>query len=589
MWSVIILKSKLFITSMSTIIGLYGVFILFLLAIFTFMGISLSYLLLGSIIFLAIQFLIAPYITDWIMRVLYKANFNMSMPDYLVAFINDVCRQHNMKYPKIGYIDDGAPNAFTYGRTKNDARIILTRGIFELLTPEEVKTVVAHEMGHAVHYDMFFMTVAQMIPLVLRWIYEVTIRSANNNNKNGGYVAIIGIVAFILHVICQYVILWFSRTREYFADEFAVEKTYNPNAMASALVKIGYGLVTANNKNQEQPIEDKNTEQLITEILTLSKEQGKELKEEKLRKQSLQQLQMTLKGLQARNRVDISSVSALGIFDSKSSSSLVISSYNNGNMDLENIKKAARWELWNPWAGWFELHSTHPRISKRLKSIFKMAPYYSQQPFVTFDEQKPESYVDDFLWELLIQFLPLIITVITGGLVAYFIYTDQYYATLTIGIGLMLLAGASLIKLRRAYKHNYVSTNIANLLGEVKVSHITSVPCELKGTFIGRGTPGFIFSEDFVLRDETGIVFIDYKQPLSIMNFFFGLFKAKQYINKEVVIHGWYKRAPVPYVELYHMTVDGVTKKCYTYGFKKAMIGILFSIGIIVAIAGMAI
>ena len=43
-----------------------------------------------------------------------------------------------MKYPKIGYIDDGAPNAFTYGRTKNDARIVLTRGIFELLTEEEV-------------------------------------------------------------------------------------------------------------------------------------------------------------------------------------------------------------------------------------------------------------------------------------------------------------------------------------------------------------------------------------------------------------------------------------------------------------------
>ena len=72
-----------------------------------------------------------------------------------------------MKYPKIGYIKDGSPNAFTYGRTKNDARIMLTHGIFDLLTPEEVKAVVSHEIGHAVHYDMFLMTAVQIVPLVL--------------------------------------------------------------------------------------------------------------------------------------------------------------------------------------------------------------------------------------------------------------------------------------------------------------------------------------------------------------------------------------------------------------------------------------
>jgi len=583
------MKSKLLMTSMSTIIGLYGILILFLLLIFTFMGISLNFLLLGSIIFLAIQFIVAPWITDWIMKVFYKAKFNTAMPDYLVAFISDVCRQHNMKYPKIGYIDDGAPNAFTYGRTKNDARIILTRGVFELLTPEEVKTVVAHEMGHAVHYDMFFMTVAQMVPLVLRWIYEVTIRSAsNNNNKNGGgYIAIIGLIAFILHVICQYVILWFSRTREYFADEFAVQKTCNPSAMANALVKIGYGLVTANKEPDEQPIEEKSREQLIYEILAIYQEQGKQMNPEKLQKKSDKILQMTLRDLKNKKKVDISSVSALGIFDSKSSSSLVVSSYNNGNMDANSIKKAARWELWNPWATWFELHSTHPRISKRLKAIFKMSPYYNQQPFIVFDEQRPESYVDDFLIEVFIKFLPLLIIIITGGAIAYLSYNESNTIVLTLGIGLLLLAVSSLIKLKRAYKQNYVPTNVATLLGEVKVSDVTCVPCVLKGTFIGRGTPGFIFSEDFVLRDETGIIFIDYKQPLSIMNLFFGLFKAKQYINKEVIIHGWYKRAPVPFVELYYMTVDGQQKKCYTYGFKKVWIGILFALGAAVSIMSM--
>lgn len=539
------MKNKLLMSSMSTIIGLYGVLILFLLIVFEIVGLPLASLLIVSIIFLGIQFLVAPFFTDLIMKIFYKADFHTTIPEYLVSFINQVCSEHNMKYPKIGYIDDGAPNAFTYGRTKNDARIVLTRGIFDLLTPEEVKTVVAHEMGHAVHYDMFFMTIAQIIPLILRWIYEMTIRanSKGKDSKAKDYAAIIGIIAYILHVITQYVILWFSRTREYYADLFAVQKTKDPSAMSSALVKVGYGLVTANQKADD-----------------------------------------------GKKKVDISSVSALGIFDSKSSKSLVVSSYNEGQIETDSIKKAARWELWNPWATWFEIHSTHPRISKRLKAIASTSHLYNQNPYIVFDEQKPESYVDDFLMEVFIYFLPVIIIIATIFTAIYLSEENGNLWSLIIGIGILFLSLANFIKLKRSYKNkDYVETNIANLLGEVKVSQVTSIPCILKGTFIGKGSPGYIFSEDFILRDETGIIFIDYKQPLSIMNFFFGLFKAGKYIDKEVVIKGWYKRSPVPYIELNNMIVDGQKKTCYTYGFKIAMIILLLLLGIALTIYGIGI
>ena len=527
------MKNKLLMSSMSTIIGLYGLFVLFLIFIFEVAGISVEYLLVTSIIFLLVQYLLAPIFTDWIMRLLYKADFNVEIPEYLTTFINQVCSEHHMKFPKIGYINDGAPNAFTYGRTKNDARVVLTRGIFDLLTPEEVKAVVAHELGHAVHYDMLCMTIAQLVPLILRWIYEVTIRAADD--KDGGMVAVIGLIAYILHIITQYVLLWFSRTREYYADQFAVEKTHNPSSMSSALIKVGYGLV--------------------------SKEETDDNKKKK---------------------VNIASVSALGIFDAKTAKALAVSSYNNGVLETNNIKKAARWELWNPWATWYEIHSTHPRISKRLKAISNMAPIYNQAPYVVFDEQKPESYVDDFLIEVLIQFLPVFIIIM--AITAFICLESESYSTLIIGLTMTGLAISSFIQLKRGYKNNnYIETNVSDLLAEVKVSKITSVPCTLKGTFIGKGTPGYIFSEDFVLKDETGIVFIDYHQPLSIMNFFFGLFKAKKYIDKEVIIKGWYRRAPVPYVELYSMTVDNETKYCYTYAFKKAMIIILLLAGAIIS------
>ncbi len=77
--------------------------------------------------------------------------FDENLPEYVDIFIRESCEKHNMQYPRIGFIDDGSPNAFTYGRTKNDARVVITRGILDLLTEDEVKAVVAHELGHANH------------------------------------------------------------------------------------------------------------------------------------------------------------------------------------------------------------------------------------------------------------------------------------------------------------------------------------------------------------------------------------------------------------------------------------------------------
>jgi hypothetical protein len=55
-----------------------------------------------------------------------------------------------------------------------------------------------------------------------------------------------------------------------------------------------------------------------------------------------------------------------------------------------------KWEMWNPWAKWFELNSTHPLISKRLQAISKLSREYNEEPYIVFDLQKTESYVDDF-------------------------------------------------------------------------------------------------------------------------------------------------------------------------------------------------
>ena len=512
------MKKSLLGVSLITMSCLYGMLLIFVFFACMVAGVELDYVILISIILLIAQFLIAPFLTDFSMKVFYKAKFDYQLPDYLNKFIAEICQQHGMKFPTIGFINDGAPNAFTYGRTKNDARIVLTRGIFELLSEDEVKAVVAHEMGHAVHYDMLFMTVCELVPLILYYVYETFTR--NLDDEDSGKLAVVGLVAYVLYIISQYIILWLSRVREYYADSFAIEATKNPNALGEALVKVGYGLTTRTTKDAKMSVSKPNT---------------------------------------------------LGIFDARTSKSLIVSSYDDGKISKENIKKAMRWEMWNVWAKWYEFFSTHPLISKRLMAISERCNDFGQPKYIEFDDQKLESYLDDFLGELFLVFAPT--TTVFLSFILFFVGVGVNSDLLMIvsGFGPFVALLFSFIKFNRVHKNkNYKETTVSDLLSEVKVSGITSVPCVINGTIIGRGDPGCIFSEDIVINDGTGIIFLDYKRVLKIMDFITALTKTKKMVDKKAIIKGWYRRSPVPYIEIYEMEIVGEKKKrMKTYGLNK--------------------
>ena len=501
------MKKSLLGVSLFTITSLYCFFFAFIFFVGLLIGVELRYIILGSILALILEFLLAPFFTDLVMKWFYKAKFDAQLPEHLVRFITVTCNQNNMKYPKIGYIDDGAPNAFTYGRTKNDARIVITRGLLELLNPEEVEAVVAHEIGHAVHYDMAVMTMAQLVPLILYYCYEIF--TSNMDDSDNSKLAVIGYVAYVLYVISNYVILSLSRQREYYADSFSIEVTRNPSALAEALVKIGYGLSTHNDRESKKSVSNKN---------------------------------------------------ALGIFDSNASKSLALVSYSSNGVSKENIMQAMKWEMWNIWAKWYEFNSTHPLISKRLKAISDRCKEYNQPVYIDFNVQQTESYLDDFFIELLILCLPIIF--ITVGLIATIIVgvvTDDLYFIKMCGFGtLALVMVAYLIKLSFTHKNKgYEPCTVLDLLSEVKVSGVTSVPCVLEGEIIGRGNPGCIFNEDFVIKDQTGIMFLDYKHVFRIVDKFVALFKNNMFMKKKVKVTGWYRRSPVPYVEIYKIHIEG--------------------------------
>jgi len=150
--------------------------------------------------------------------------------------------------PKIFVIEDPSPNAFATGRDKNHAVVAVTTGLLAILNKTELEGVVAHEMSHIGNKDMLLSTVVVVLVGFISIVSDMMIRMTffgghDNDNKNSGIFAIIGIVLAILAPFAAVLIqLAISRKREYLADASGALLTRYPEGLASALEKISkYG------------------------------------------------------------------------------------------------------------------------------------------------------------------------------------------------------------------------------------------------------------------------------------------------------------------------------------------------------------
>jgi heat shock protein HtpX len=231
------LKLRLFLAT----VFLFGILYVIIMLISSYFGFGgpLLFAIFGILI-VFIQYLIGPKMVESMMHVHYVSE--QEAPN-LHAMVEELSMKAGIKKPKIGVAEINVPNAFAFGRTKGDARICVTRGILKLLDKEELEAVLGHEMSHVKHSDMAVMTLISVVPLICYYIFISTLFSGRNNN-NGG--AIIGIAALAAYLVGQLLVLFVSRTREYYADQGSIELGGKPHKLASALYKLVYGSATAN-------------------------------------------------------------------------------------------------------------------------------------------------------------------------------------------------------------------------------------------------------------------------------------------------------------------------------------------------------
>ena len=185
------------------------------------------------------------FFSDKIVLAMYRAQeiAEAKMPE-LYAIVRELTSEANIPMPKLYMVPQNAPNAFATGRNPKHAVVCVTSGIMDILSRDELKGVLAHELAHVKNRDTLIMTITasvagaiMMIANMARWaaIFGTGGRDRNRGNSNLIGLLIVSILAPLAAMIIQLAI---SRTREYAADNRGARFAHSPYGLANAHKKL---------------------------------------------------------------------------------------------------------------------------------------------------------------------------------------------------------------------------------------------------------------------------------------------------------------------------------------------------------------
>jgi len=158
--------------------------------------------------------------------------------------------------PKVYIIPSEQANAFASGRNPKNAVVACTEGIMKILTPEELKGVLAHEISHVKNRDILITTIAATIAGVISYLAHMAqwamIFGGGRDDDNSQNIISMLILVIITPIIAMLLQMAISRSREYLADESGAKISRNPKGLASALAKLHKGVQTHPLKKGDQ-------------------------------------------------------------------------------------------------------------------------------------------------------------------------------------------------------------------------------------------------------------------------------------------------------------------------------------------------
>jgi heat shock protein HtpX len=158
----------------------------------------------------------------------------------LYEMVRDLTTRAGLPMPKLFVIPQEQPNAFATGRNPKHSSVAVTAGIRKLLSEDELRGVLAHELGHVRNRDILLTSVAAAIGTAITWIAYTLLWFGGDDDSPLGAVAAIALV-LLAPLAASIIQLAISRQREYSADATGAQLSGNPESLASALLRLESG------------------------------------------------------------------------------------------------------------------------------------------------------------------------------------------------------------------------------------------------------------------------------------------------------------------------------------------------------------
>ena len=197
----------------------------------------------GSFISLLISKPIAKFSTK--ARVIDPNAPGNSREAWLVQTVHQLAERAKIGMPEVA-IYDGAPNAFATGAFKNNALVAVSTGLLQSMTEEEVAAVLGHEVAHIANGDMVTLTLIQGVlntfvvffaRVVGYFVDRVLLK--NDRGLGIGYYGAVIVSEIIFGILASIIVAWFSRQREFRADEGSARLMQAREPMIKALARLG--------------------------------------------------------------------------------------------------------------------------------------------------------------------------------------------------------------------------------------------------------------------------------------------------------------------------------------------------------------
>ncbi len=494
-------------------------------------------------------FLLSPWLWDGLLKLTYGLKpfplttlFNLSPETNRV--LRNYCQIHRLKVPELRLLPIDTPVIFSYGGWRRFARIVVSQGLLDRLTEDELAVIFAREIASIQQGDGAILSLATLIhqiPYLIYWyLADLTQKFPTLNLPlpkvlKSGLKGILDAIALLICPLCYglyKVLRWpaleLSRRRVYYSDRIACNLTGNPNGLTRALLKITLGLSESIQK------------------------QGK--------------IDFILEGFNLLIPLSYQQALTWG----------TVAQY-------QGLDSLFQWDLINPYANWLTLNQTHPLLGERLKIISFYATHWKLEPELTLSEIPPLSQkkTTAYYSKLLLQGAPFF--GIVGGLVIGLLLWllgglfyllgwwqvewlwGEYWIVagcIPIGcsLGLMIRTNPFFPEIKSLNLVN--NPNLFDLIRNPETIPLDSQRISVTGQLLGRTDFQNSFAQDLILQTSTGIVKLHYIPQLTpLANFWPRLTPAHELIGQSVKITGWWRRGATAWIDVQSLeTLDRRTQ-----------------------------